>query len=154
VVLFGTGSLKKLDPNDKTIDFALRTTTSTFPDKNGNLEADSNEPRASYDLAAAVTRKTSKGEQRSFVIADADLFSDSVLKNVPTNRFLLLDAVRWLGGEESLTGEVNSEEDVRIEHTKEKDVLWFYATILGVPILVLALGLVWARRSKGQGGSR
>lgn len=154
VVLFGTGSLKKLDPNDKTIDFALRSTTSTFQDKNGNLEADANEPRASYDLAAAVTRKTPKGEQRSFVIADADLFSDLVLKNVPTNRFLLLDAVRWLGGEESLTGEVNSEEDVRIEHTKEKDVLWFYATILGVPMLVLGLGLVWARRSRGQGGSR
>ncbi|MGE5784190.1 MAG: Gldg family protein, partial [Myxococcales bacterium] len=154
VVLFGAGSLKKLDPNDKTIDFALRSTTSTFADKNGNLEADPNEPRASYDLAAAVTRKTPKGEQRSFVIADADLFSDLVLKNVPTNRFLLLDAVRWLGGEESLTGEVNSEEDVRIEHTKEKDVLWFYATILGVPMLVLGLGLAWARRSKGQGGSR
>lgn len=164
VVLFGAGSLRKLDPNDKTVDFALRSTTSTFQDKNGNFEAEPGEARASYDLAAAVTRKLATGtatdtkgdksEQRAFVIADADLFSDLVLKNVPTNRLLLLDAVRWLGGEESLSGEVNSEEDVRIEHTKEKDVLWFYSIIFGVPLLVFGLGLAWARRSKGQGGSR
>jgi len=162
VVLFGSGSLKKLDPTDKSIDFALRSSATTFQDRNGNFEADSTEVRSSYDLAAAVVRKAGAAddksprgsEQRSFVIADADLFSDLVLKNVPTNRYLLLDAVRWLAGEESLAGEVNSEEDVRIEHTKGKDVLWFYATILGVPMLVLAAGLLWSRLSKAQGGNR
>lgn len=164
VVLFGSGSLKKLDANDKSIDFALRSTQTTFQDRNGNFDADEGESRNSYDLAAAVTRKmpgaskdgkpAAPTEQRSFVISDADLFTDLVLKNVPTNRYLLLDAVRWLGNEESLSGEVNSEEDVRIEHTKGKDVLWFYATILGVPLLVLGLGLLWSRRTKGQGGSR
>ncbi len=162
VVLFGAGSLKKLDPNDKSIDFALRSTATTFPDRNGNFEPEADETRSSFDLAAAVTRKVAGkddqankvAEQRAFVIADADLFSDLVLKNVPTNRYLLLDAVRWLAGEESLAGEVNSEEDVRIEHTKGKDTFWFYATILGMPMLVLGLGLAWSRRSKGQGGSR
>jgi hypothetical protein len=163
VVLFGSGSLSKLDPNDKTVTFALHSTATTFPDRNGNFEADATETRSSFELAAAVARKGPAGasdksdkptEQRSFVLADADLFSDLVLKNVPTNRFLLLDAVRWLSGEESLSGEVNSEEDVRIEHTKNKDVLWFYATILGIPILVLGLGLGWSRRIKNQGGKR
>lgn len=160
VVLFGTGSLKKLDEKDKGIDFTLRSTTTTFADQNGNFEFDSNEQRQSFDLAAAVTRKgqtegvSKPAERRSFVVADADLFSDTVLKNVPTNRFLLLDAVRWLGGEESLAGEVNSEEDVRIEHSKNKDVFWFYLTILGVPALVLGLGLYVSRKAKRKGEGR
>jgi hypothetical protein len=35
---------------------------------------------------------------------------------------------------------------VRIEHTKQKDVLWFYGTIFGAPALVLGLGLYTTRR--------
>jgi hypothetical protein len=156
VVLFGTGALTKLDENDKGIDFAVRSTTTTFADLNGNFDFDSTEERKSYDIAAAVARKPSAGaiEQRSFVVADADLFSDTVLKNVTHNRVLLLDAVRWLGGEESLAGELNSEEDVRIEHTKGKDVFWFYLTILGVPALILGLGLFVSRKAKKKGESR
>jgi hypothetical protein len=157
VVLFGAGSLKKLDENDKGIDFALRSTTTTFADENGNFAFDSNEQRKSYDIAAAVSRKgegANKTERRGFVVADADLFSDTVLMSATTNRFLLLDAIRWLGGDESLAGEVSSEEDVRIEHTKDKDVFWFYLTILGVPALVLGLGLYVSRKAKRKGESR
>jgi hypothetical protein len=43
---------------------------------------------------------------------------------------------------------VNDEEDVRIEHSKQKDLAWFYSTIVGVPALVLGLGLVVARRAR------
>ncbi|MGC4063189.1 MAG: Gldg family protein [Polyangiaceae bacterium] len=153
VVLFGTGSLTKLDANDKGIDFALRSTANTFADINGNFEFDGPEQRKTYEIAAAVTRKQ-KTEQRSFVIADADLFSDTVLKNVPHNRVLLVDAVRWLGNEESLAGELSSEEDVRIEHTKDKDVFWFYLTILGVPALILGAGLYVSRQARKKGENR
>jgi hypothetical protein len=44
---------------------------------------------------------------------------------------------------------------VRIEHTKQKDVVWFYATILGAPLAVLGLGIVIARlprRRKKESG--
>jgi len=80
-----------------------------------------------------------------------------VMSNVIANQVLLLDAVRWLGGEESFAGEVTSEEDVRIEHTKQKDLVWFYATIFGAPALVLGLGLFYVRRSRRtrpRGGQR
>ena len=37
-------------------------------------------------------------------------------------------------------------EDVKIEHTKQKDMAWFYGTIFGAPLLVLGGGLVYAQR--------
>jgi hypothetical protein len=161
-VLFGTGALEKLDDKDKSIDFVIRSMTGTFADKNRSFELDGDETRGSYEYAAAVARKPdgspadkkgdAKNEMRAFVMADADAVSDLVLGNVPTNRLMVLDAVRWLGGEESFAGEINSEEDVRIVHTKEKDAVWFYALILGVPLLVLASGLMLSGAARKKGG--
>jgi hypothetical protein len=74
--------------------------------------------------------------------------------NFPSNRMMVFDAVRWLGGEESFTGEVNTEEDVRIEHSQQKDLAWFYGTIFGVPGLVLAGGLIVSRRSRQSKGGK
>jgi hypothetical protein len=70
------------------------------------------------------------------------------MSNFMTNQLLVVDAVRWLGGEESFAGEVNVEEDVRIEHTQQKDLIWFYSTIFGAPALVLGVGLAYTRRSR------
>jgi hypothetical protein len=56
--------------------------------------------------------------------------------------------VRWLGGEESFAGSLSSTEDVRIEHTKQGDQIWFYATIIGAPLLVLGLGLLITRSAR------
>lgn len=173
VVLFGAGSLDKLDPKDKGIDFTLRSEPGTYRDLNHNFEMDGSEKPGQFNFAAAVERpvktdkpprppkdKSSKSQEsgpdqmRAFVIADVGAFSDLVLLNAPSNRFLFADAVRWLGGEESFAGEVNNEQDRRIEHTKQSDVIWFYSTILGMPALVLALGLFVSRRSTKKGGRR
>jgi hypothetical protein len=102
-------------------------------------------------------KKPPPDETRAFVLADADAFGDLVMSNVVANQVLFVDAVRWLGGEESFAGEVNTEEDVRIEHTKQKDLVWFYGTIFGAPALVLGLGLFYVRRSRRtapRGGER
>ncbi len=168
VVLFGSGGLKKVDPNDNTVTFVAHSMPGTYIDENGDFELDGSESRGNFELAAAVSRpvvnnsaatpnkapsKTEKSnELRAFVLGDADAVSDLVLTNAPSNRVLLLDAVRWLVGEESFAGEISSEEDVRIEHTKEKDVVWFYIVIFGAPAVVLALGLILARRSRSVGG--
>jgi len=162
VVLFGAGGLSKLDPEDKAVDFVVRSMAKTFADQNGNFEKEESEPSADSNFAAAITRKVegapagagkSVSEGRAFVLSDADALTDLVLENVPANRFFLLDAVRWLGGDESVAGEVSSEEDVRIEHTKDKDIVWFYTLILGVPLTVLTLGLLVARRARKKGQS-
>jgi hypothetical protein len=54
---------------------------------------------------------------------------------------LLADSVRWLGGEEVFSGEVVSEDDKPVQHTKNQDAVWFAIMLIGVPLLVLGLGL-------------
>ena len=59
------------------------------------------------------------------------------------NQVLFVDAVRWLGGEE-IRRRGNDGRRLRIEHTKQKDLVWFYGSIFGAPALVLGIGLVRA----------
>jgi len=149
------------------VDMAVKAMGGTFADANQNYEFDKDsEKKDTYNLVAAVTKpvaetaadKTAeKGkdekekqpkELRAFVVSDADGLSDLLLSNFGPNRLLLMDAIRWLGGEDSFAGEVNDEQDVRIEHTKQKDLVWFYSTIIGVPLVVLGAGLTVARRAR------
>ncbi|APR79686.1 Mucin 2 precursor [Minicystis rosea] len=151
----GVSSLEKGDGDFK-VDFVVKALEGTFEDANDNFDFDPGEKKGAYNLVAAVSKSVPpppgyKGkdapELRAFVIADADAISDAAFGNEP-NIFLLADALRWLGGEESWSGAIANAEDVRIEHTKQKDVIWFYATILGAPGVVLGLGLVFARRPR------
>jgi hypothetical protein len=96
----------------------------------------------------AKDKKKDVREMRAFVLADADAFSDFVMGEVMGNQILFVDAVRWLVGEESFSGPPNTEEDVRIQHTKQEDLVWFYASIFGAPGLVLAAGVFVSRRSR------
>jgi hypothetical protein len=65
---------------------------------------------------------------------------------------LLDDSIRWLGGEEVFSGEVVSEDDKPIKHTKNQDAKWFTLTVVGGPIVVLTLGLIgtWFRRRRNK----
>ena len=177
IVVFGAGSLDRAPGATAKIDFAVRAPTGTFADKNKNFLQDKDtEKGGSYNLAAAVTKpiiggvkpppvpdpndkkpkekKPETKEMRAFVTSDVDAFSDLVMSNVRGNQVLLLDAVRWLVGEESFTGAETSEEDVHVEQTKQQDLSWFYATIFGAPCLVLAAGVVISRRSRRGGGAK
>lgn len=153
IIFPGVSSLDK-GQGDYKIDFAVKSLADTFQDNNGNFDFDQGEKRAAWNLAAAVSKSVPappgyKGkdppETRAFVIADADAISDIAFGHEP-NIFFLADIVRWLGGEESFAGAITNTEDVRIEHTKQKDSIWFYATILGAPATVLGVGLVLSRK--------
>ena len=80
---------------------------------------------------------------RAVVFADSDALSDGVLAAYG-NRYLVFDAIRWLSGDESIAGEVSSETDVPIAHTRKQDQAWFYACIFVVPLMVLGVGFLWA----------
>ena len=64
----------------------------------------------------------------------------------------VVDAVKWLGGEEEFIGETPSEKDVGIVHTKKQDLLWFYGTIVIAPVVVLCLGLLMTMMRRRGGG--
>jgi LPXTG-motif cell wall-anchored protein len=160
-VLLGAGYLEEVPSTggDKPqVQFTIHSMPGTWNDVNNNLVFDAGtEKRKEYELAAVVTQKVKgkdrvKGkskddEARLLVVADSDCISDKVFRNAG-NGYLLIDALKWMGGEEEVMGETTSEEDVRMVHTRKKDQIWFYLTIFGVPALVLAGGLVYTRRRR------
>jgi hypothetical protein len=180
VIVFGSGSLERAPGATERADFALKSASGTFADTNKNFRFDKDgERQAVYNIGAAVTKalgdskdkeankpepkdpkakkdakKEPKNELRAFVLADADALSDFVMSEVLANQVLFVDAVRWLIGEESFAGVPNTEEDQKIQHTKQEDLVWFYSTIFGAPALVLGLGVWMSRRSRPKGARR
>jgi hypothetical protein len=168
LVLIESGALEdapftvKGEQPKKTI--TIRTMESSFLDLNDNFGFDGNEKRQRWNVGAAVEGPKMKGPDgkdkdgwRALVFADADLFADALVSNamgraavVLVSGPLLDDSVKWLGGEEVFAGEVVSEDDKPIKHSKSQDAVWFTLTIVGAPLLVLTLGLVgtWARRRR------
>lgn len=161
-VMLGGGYLEEVPSTDGSkpnVQFTVHAMPSTWNDLDGNFELNGEaEKKRDYELAAVVTlQKPGSGGQKGevkedegaklVVVADSDALSDQVIRN-PGNTYLFLDALKWLGGEEEAIGEVQSEEDVRIVHSRKEDQIWFYLTIFGVPALVLGGGLVYTRRRR------
>lgn len=142
VALSETGSATAASPVKLTP--LVRSPEGTWEDLNLNAELDAGEAGKVHVVAmAAEGPETAK--YRAVVIGGVSLGSDFLLQRVEGNQLLLGDAARWLVGEEELVGETQSEEDVRIEHTREQDVSWFYGTIFGVPLLTLVAGALFVR---------
>ena len=60
----------------------------------------------------------------------------------------VMDAVKWLGGDEEIMGAPASEEDIRLVHSRKEDQIWFYLTIFAMPALVLGGGLAFTLRRR------
>jgi hypothetical protein len=157
VVFAGAAHLEGRPSNDSSAatDFTIKAMPDTYVDHNRDFQMQAAEKKQQLNLAAAVSKKVgaagddpkTQKEMRLFLLGDVDALSDVVLGN-EANAILLIDAVRWLGGEESFTGAISTAEDVKIEHTKQKDLVLFYSTIFGIPALVLGLGLIISRRGR------
>jgi hypothetical protein len=161
-VLFNeTGTLEKADDaaakdaGGPDVQFTVRSMSGTFNDLDGDLEHDSPEEKKKvWQLAAAVQLAAPEGEGRkggrAVVTADVDVLADYVIGASRGNQQFLVDALRWLEDELELTGEVAEIEDVAILHTSEEDKAWFFGTTLGMPLLVLGIGLVRGRRRRSD----
>jgi hypothetical protein len=145
---------QKDKPKDNAFDVTVRSHPTTWNDLNGNFTFDAPaEQRKTYELAMAVTKKgkdkDKKDEGRIVLAGDSDFISDGVL-GAYGNPAFLLDGVKWLVGDEGITGEVTNENDVPIVHTKKQDQVWFYGSSFLAPALVLVIGFFVVGRKRGR----
>ncbi len=165
IALFGPGRISVAeDVEGLRTSLIVSTDPASYQDRNGNFRFDEGaEVKESFGVAAAIEREAAAepaedaeraavSHMRALVYGDAEIFSDEVLVASQLNAFLVADGIRWLGREELFSGEVVSEEDVPILHTRSENVVWFYAIIFAAPALVLALGMaaLYGRRAKGE----
>jgi hypothetical protein len=123
----------------------IRTPENTWEDADGDREQGPAEKGDVYNVAYAMSTEAATPEQeaRAIVIGDVSVLSDPVLQVSLGNQQLAADGLRWLVGDEELAGTTESEEDVKIEHTRDDDVAWFYGTIFAVPLFVVILGVAF-----------
>lgn len=160
----GTGSFEHLEIDEArkskiTRLPIIRAMQTAFADKNGDFAFnEGTEEIKQYNLVMAIEEPSSVPEgadgshegMRAILFGDMELFSDPFQQRMPTAVVIFADVLRWLGGEEALAGEIVSEKDVVIEHTRNEDEVWFYSTIVGAPAVVLGFGLWfgWWRRQR------
>ncbi len=150
-----TGSITELESHAGSVTVTVKGMPDWFRDGNGNLEFDSaeGEKRGGYEIAAVAKGPAAGGEKSEWhaaVVADANLASNFFIRNA-ANAYFIADTVSWLTEDPALAGESESEEDVKIQHTKEDESMWFYATSALIPALVFVTGAlrVSNRRKKG-----
>jgi hypothetical protein len=136
----------------------IKSMSNAWLDLNGNLTFDSgSEKRDNYVVAEAIEGPKVTGDDgkekdgfRAVVVSDVDLFRDlqsSMGALMPSFGFIE-DATKWLAGEAVIAGDVVSEDDIAIQHSRSQDQLWFYLTIVGVPLVVLGVGLLLTLRRR------
>ncbi|TVQ91412.1 MAG: hypothetical protein EA397_10185 [Deltaproteobacteria bacterium] len=122
----------------------LRTQSTAFADKNANAQQDPDEPSKVHTIAMAVESDKSEDPWRAVVIGNLGFTSDAAVSNGwLTGPHLVVESVRWLAGDEDVSGETASEEDVRIDHSPSGQRWWFWGTIFAVPLVVLGGGITW-----------
>jgi len=143
----------------------VRTLSDTFNDINRNFDFDEKdqEKRDAWVIGAvaefkgqtpaATDPKKKNKNGRVVVFTDATAVSDALVRNIG-NALYFADSLKWMVGESELAGQIASEEDVKIRHTRREDVTWFYGTVVAVPLLVLGAGYLATRRRKGAPNAR
>jgi len=157
LILIDAGALEDVpfaDPKNaakKTV--TIRSMESSFLDLNNDFtfNKDTAEKKQRWNIGVAVEGpKMTDGKDgyRALVFSDTDLFADALVQNAQRQAAVILisgplldDSIKWLGGEEIFAGDIVTEEDSTIEHSKNEKAAWFFLTVLGVPVIVLVLGL-------------
>jgi len=131
------------------VTFPLRTEAGFWLDQDGDHSQDPAEPVERFNMIAAVTVPNRDGDEgRAVIIADGDFITDQLIGN-RGNAYVVMDSVNWLVGEEHVLAPIQTEEDIPIEHTRDEDKVWFYATSFGMPLPLIVMGAFLSRRRRG-----
>ena len=139
----------KLPEGPRKISTLIRSMNNTWEDQNQNFEADANEPKKTYQLGVAIENVDEDATAgRAIVVGDVNFLSDPAYTTFPGSRVFAQDAIRWLTKDEDLSGDITSEQDVKIVHTRQEDQAWFWGTVVGFPLAILGVGLLNIRRRR------
>ena len=146
VITFQSGYLEALPKKEGSwkVTPIMETLNTSFIDLNKNQKFDGREKRQNLALAMAAESENSK----VIVYSDATVISDPILLN-PGNQMVFVDSIRWLIGQADYIGEISSEEDIKIQHSKSRDLIVFHGSIFLMPLLVLVFGYFATRRRTG-----
>ena len=172
LIFMDAGQLNKGKvPEGLVVTDMLKGMPETWVDANRNFIFESGrEIRTEPLLAATVTAKPpEKDKQKTprprpgppeqvkagdgptlMVFGDADVASDMLLQN-RANQLVLEETVSWMVGRKVPPTLPNTEEDVRIRHAKADQWVWFYLPVLGIPALIMLVGIVQVRRLRNRG---
>lgn len=141
-------SVEKAPDATAKVSTLVRTFPDTWPDSTPDRQKGPDEMGKVWDIAVASTGPEEGVDSktwRAIVIGDVNWAADPVIQFSQANQVFLLDGVRWLVGDDDISGTVNNEEDVKIQHTRDEDWAWFYVTVIAMPLLVLGVGGVFVR---------
>jgi len=148
------GYLEEVDGHGHSLVFVIRSLAYSWADLDADtrFEDDAGETKEARNIMAAIEGGLDATPWRAVVTADASMFADLGVGNLG-NQKLGDDTLNWLIGAEALSGSTESEEDVKIEHTKEGQQWWFYLSVLVVPLGVFALGALRLRLRRRGGAA-
>ncbi|HHO52578.1 MAG TPA: hypothetical protein ENK18_17340 [Deltaproteobacteria bacterium] len=151
-MVFSTAmSVQKQEGTANKITTLIRSRPNTWEDLNGNFQADPGEPKKTFELAAAITKPMDDAaegapeEARAIVVGDVGYLSDVLISRLKANAVFSLDGFKWLTHDEEIVGAIETEEDVKVQHTREEDWIWFLAAVVAVPSMVLLVGFLFIR---------
>ena len=135
-----------------TVEKLFETSDDSFATANlasSEIRASSSDKKGPLTLAAAGTYNLGKDNTngRFVVVGSSSWVANSYLR-IAGNRDLILNMMNWLSADEDLISIRPKEpEDRRLNMTRNQMTLVFYASVLAIPLLILAAGLsVWWRR--------
>ncbi len=123
----------------------------------GDSEGASAPPGDAEGEDALSAARAEPVESRAVVVGDVDAMNDDHVYitgpgAMSANAKLLLDAYTWLAREEeTAVSSVPGDDDPVLQRTRGESIRWFLGTVFGVPILVLAAGILHVRRRRSGG---